>query len=51
MAHVVLVAAGTAGGAGVQEAVEQGEIAAHRYENYLNILNDNDMNLAHWELR
>lgn len=35
----------------VQEAVEQGEIAIHRYENYLNILNDNDMNIAHWELR
>lgn len=35
----------------VREAVENGEIAAHRYENYLNILNDNDMNIAPWELK
>ncbi len=35
----------------VHEAVENGEIAAHRYENYLNILNDNDMNIAPWELK
>lgn len=35
----------------VREAVESGEIAAHRYENYLNILNDNDMAIAPWELK
>ena len=35
----------------VREAVENGEIAASRYENYLNILADNDMNLAEWKLR
>ncbi len=35
----------------VREAVESGEIAAHRYENYLNILNDNDMTIAPWELK
>ena len=35
----------------VREAVENGEIAAHRYENYLNIIADNDMTIAEWQLR
>lgn len=38
-------------GCRVQEALEQGKIATHRYENYLNILHDNDMNLADWQLK
>lgn len=38
-------------GCRVQEAVEQGEIAPHRYENYLNIISDNDMAIADWQLR
>lgn len=35
----------------VREAVENGEIAQFRYENYLNILADNDMTIAEWQLR
>ncbi|MBR0078675.1 MAG: ribosome small subunit-dependent GTPase A [Bacteroidales bacterium] len=38
-------------GCKVLEALERGEIAPHRYENYLNILHDNDMMLAEWQLR
>lgn len=38
-------------GCAVQQAQEDGEIAPHRYENYLNILHDNDMNLTEWQLR
>jgi len=35
----------------VRLAVEQGEIAMHRYENYLNILSNNDMQIEEWKLR
>lgn len=38
-------------GCKVLEAVENGEIALHRYENYLNILQGEDMNIADWQLR
>ena len=38
-------------GCKVLEALDRGEIAPHRYENYLNILNDNDMMIAEWQLR
>ncbi len=35
----------------VRQAVENGEIAISRYMNYLAILNDDDMQLADWQLR
>lgn len=35
----------------VVEAVESGEIALSRYTNYIAILNDDDMQLADWQLR
>ena len=38
-------------GCKVLEALDRGEIAPHRYENYLNILQDNDMMIAEWQLR
>ena len=38
-------------GCKVLEALEGGEIAPHRYDNYLNILHDNDMMIAEWQLR
>lgn len=38
-------------GCQVRAAIESGEIAAHRYENYLHILQDNDMMIAEWKLR
>ena len=38
-------------GCKVLEALDRGEIAPHRYENYLNILHDNDMMISEWQLR
>ncbi|MCQ2280450.1 MAG: ribosome small subunit-dependent GTPase A [Bacteroidales bacterium] len=38
-------------GCQVLEALENGDIAPHRYENYLNILQGEDMNIADWQLR
>ena len=38
-------------GCKVLEALGGGEIAPHRFENYLNILHDNDMRIAEWQLR
>ena len=38
-------------GCKVQEALENGEIAPHRFENYLNILSDNDMQISEWKLK
>ena len=38
-------------GCRVQKAVAEGEIAGSRYQNYLAILNDEDLNIEEWELR
>jgi len=38
-------------GCKVLEAVENGEIAASRYNNYIAILNDDDMKIADWQLK
>lgn len=38
-------------GCAVRKALADGEIAEHRYENYLNILHDNDMLIEEWKLR
>ena len=37
-------------GCAVHEAVERGDIAESRYQNYLAILLDDDMKLADWQL-
>lgn len=38
-------------GCAVRQALANGEIAEHRYENYLNILHDGDMLIEDWKLR